>query len=321
MPTKWLGRRHRLDRAARMELYLPIAEMSVDMVVLLGLGAVVGFLSGMFGVGGGFLMTPLLIFMGIPPAVAVGTQALQILASSFSSVLNHVQRKTVDLKMGGVLVAGGIVGAAIGIVLFRVIRALGYIDVTIAFAYVILLGAVGSTMLNESLRTVLQTMRPRPVSQPKRSHRHGFAHRWPLKMRFPRSRLYISSLLPALIGAAVGILTAIMGVGGGFVMIPAMIYLIGMPASIVVGTSLFQITFVAALTALLQATFNHTVDIVLGLLLIVGGVIGAQLGTRVAMQLRGEYMRLFLAVLIVLVCLKLVYDLVATPVFPYELVG
>jgi uncharacterized protein len=295
--------------------------MSVDMVVLLGMGAAVGFMSGMFGVGGGFLMTPLLILLGIPPAVAVGTQALQILASSFSSVLNHIQRRTVDLKMGGVLVAGGVIGAGLGIVIFRVIRDLGYIDVTIAFAYVILLGTVGTTMLNESLRTVLQTIRPRSSSQPKRSHRHGFAHRWPLKLRFPRSRLYISALLPGLVGGAVGILTAIMGIGGGFVMIPAMIYLIGMPASIVVGTSLFQITFVAGLTAFLQATFNHTVDIVLGLLLIVGGVIGAQIGTRVALQLRGEYMRLALALLIILVCLKLVWDLISTPTFPYELVN
>ncbi|WP_027133755.1 sulfite exporter TauE/SafE family protein [Geminicoccus roseus] len=304
-----------------MELYLPIAEMSVDMVVLLGLGAIVGFLSGMFGVGGGFLMTPLLIFMGIPPAVAVGTQALQILASSFSSVLNHIQRGSVDLKMGAVLVGGGILGSSLGIVIFRIVRDLGYIDVTIAFSYVILLGTVGATMLNESLRTVLQTIRPRGSSQPKRSQRHGFAHRWPLKLRFPRSRLYISALLPALIGGAVGILTAIMGVGGGFVMIPAMIYLIKMPASIVVGTSLFQITFVAALTTFLQATFNHTVDIVLGLLLIVGGVIGAQIGTRVALQLRGEYMRLALALLIILVCLKLVWDLISTPTFPFELVN
>jgi uncharacterized membrane protein YfcA len=305
-----------------MELYLPIAGMSVDMVLLLGLGSVVGFLSGMFGVGGGFLMTPLLLFIGIPPAVAVGTQSVQILASSFSSVLNHVQRGTVDMKMGGVLVMGGVIGAGIGIVIFRVVRSLGYIDVTIAFSYVILLGIVGATMLNESLRTVLQTIRPgRTASQPKRSHRHGFAHRWPLKLRFPRSRLYISALLPGLIGGAVGILTAIMGIGGGFVMIPAMIYLIGMPASIVVGTSLFQITFVAALTTFLQAAFNHTVDIVLGLLLIVGGVVGAQIGTRVALQLRGEYMRLALAILIVGVCLKLVVDLVATPHYPYELVG
>lgn len=304
-----------------MELYLPIAEMSVDMVVLLGLGALVGFLSGMFGVGGGFLMAPMLLFIGIPAPIAVGTQSLQILASSFSSVLNHIQRRTVDLKMGAVLVGGGVVGAGLGVLVFRVIRELGYIDVTIAFSYVILLGTVGTTMLNESLRTVLQTIRPRGTSTPKRSQRHSFAHRWPLKMRFPRSRLYISALLPALVGAAVGVLTAIMGVGGGFVMIPAMIYLIKMPASIVVGTSLFQITFVAGLTAFLQASVNHTVDIVLGLLLIVGGVIGAQLGSRVALQLRGEYMRLALAVMIVLVCLKLVYDLIATPSFPYELVN
>ena len=304
-----------------MELYLPIAGMSVDMVVLLGLGAGVGLLSGMFGVGGGFLMTPLLLLLGIPPAIAVGTQSLQILASSFSSVLNHIQRRTVDLKMGAVFVTGGVIGSAIGVVLFRIIRDLGYIDVTIAFTYVILLGTVGALMLNESLRTVLRTIRPRQASQPKRSHRHGFAHRWPIKMRFPRSRLYISALLPGLIGAAVGMLNAIMGIGGGFVMIPAMIYLIGMPASIVVGTSLFQITFVAALTAFLQASLNHTVDVVLGLLLIAGGVIGAQIGTRVAMQVRGDYMRLALALLIIAVCLKLVYDLIATPSFPYELIS
>ena len=305
-----------------MDIYLPIAGMSVDVVVLLALGSAVGFLSGMFGVGGGFLMTPLLLFLGIPPVVAVGTQSVQVLASSFSSLLNHIQRRSVDLKMGAVLVAGGLVGSGLGVLLFGEIRKLGYIDIVIAFSYVLLLGTVGSTMLNDSLRLVWRSFRPLPPGSPvRRAKRHGVAHRWPFKMRFPRSRLYISALVPIGIGAAVGVLTAIMGIGGGFVMIPAMIYLIGMPASIVTGTSLFQITFVAILTSYLQATINHSVDIVLAMLLIVGGVIGAQLGTRVALQLRGEWMRMFLAVLILGVCAKLIYDLIATPADPFQLVN
>lgn len=303
-----------------MDIYLPIAEMSVNLLVVLAMGAVVGFLSGMFGVGGGFLMTPLLIFLGVPPTVAVGTQASQILASSFSSVLTHLQRKTVDLAMGAVLAAGGFVGSGLGVLLFQWLRRLGYIDLVISLSYVILLGIVGVLTLNESARAVLRTTAKGRPGQ-RRLHPHWWIHRLPLKFRFQRSRLYISIFVPLAVGALVGVLTAVMGIGGGFIMIPLMIYLIGMPAAVVVGTSLFQICFVAALTGFLHAYANHTVDIILGLLLILGAVVGAQLGTRAALALRSEYLRLLLAVLILAVCGKLLLDLVVAPEDVYQIVA
>ena len=231
-----------------MDIYLPVAEMSVNLFAVLGLGGVIGFLSGLFGVGGGFLMTPMLIFMGVPPAVAVGTQSAQILASSVSGVLANLRRRAVDLKMGWVLVAGGIVGSVAGVALFRLLMALGQIDLFVSLAYVLFLGTIGALMLVESLGAMLRSRLP--ASRRGRLHQHFWMHGWPLKMRFPESRLYISVLMPLAVGAFGGLLAAVLGIGGGFVMVPAMIYLIGMPTAVVVGTSLFQICFVAAITGL-----------------------------------------------------------------------
>jgi uncharacterized protein len=294
-----------------MEIYLPVAEMSVDLFKVLGLGGAIGFLSGLFGVGGGFLMTPMLIFMGIPPAVAVGTQSAQILASSVSGVLANFRRRAVDLKMGWVLVAGGVAGSVVGVALFRLLMALGQIDLFVSLAYVLFLGTIGALMLSESVGAILRSRRP--ASRRGRLHQHFWMHHWPLKVRFPESRLYISVLMPLLVGAFGGLLAAVLGIGGGFVMVPAMIYLIGMPTAIVVGTSLFQICFVAAITGFLQAYANHSVDILLALLLIAGGVVGAQFGTRFAGRLKAEQTRALLAFLVLLVCGKLAWDLVVPP--------
>jgi uncharacterized protein len=301
-----------------MDLYLPIAEMSVSFFLLLTLGGAVGFLSGVFGVGGGFLMTPLLIFIGIPAEIAVGTGTIQILASSVSGVFSQLRRKAVDLRMGTVLVLGGMAGSGIGILLFRWIQSMGLIDTFVVLAYVFFLGSVGALMFIESARSLLRTRR-RSSAAPRRLHQHHWLHRLPFKMRFPASRLYISAVVPVVTGASIGILTAIMGVGGGFILIPAMVYLIGMPTAVVVGTSLFQLSFVSATSALLHAVNNQTVDIVLGLLLVAGGVIGAQFGSRAGAYLRGDQLRVLLAIIVLLVCGRLGWDLVATPVDPFSL--
>ena len=301
-----------------MQIYLPIAEMSANIFLLLGMGGAVGFLSGLFGVGGGFLMTPLLIFIGVPPAVAVSTEANQIVAASVSGVLAHWRRGNVDFKMGGVLLAGGFVGSTIGVSLFSVLRGLGQIEFVISVAFVVFLGVIGVLMLFESARAIIR--RRWPVGGARRKlHQHYWVHGLPLKMRFRRSKLYISALLPLGIGFIVGILAAIMGVGGGFIMVPAMIYLLGMPTSVVVGTSLFQIIFVTANVTFLQAVQNYTVDVLLALLLLAGGVIGAQFGTRAGALLRGEQLRGLLAVIVLVVCGKLLFDLVGTPADPYSL--
>jgi uncharacterized membrane protein YfcA len=244
-----------------MLIYLPIAEVSVNAFLLLGLGGLVGVLSGMFGVGGGFLMTPLLFFIGIPPAVAVATEANQIVASSFSGVLAHLRRKTVDFKMGTVLMLGGLLGAAIGVVLFNHLKSLGQVDLLVKLCYVVFLGIIGGLMFFESLRAIRRTSRN--VAPPKKSRQRGWVQKLPLKMRFRTSGLYISIIPPLIVGVFVGILAAIMGVGGGFIMVPAMIYILGMPTKVVVGTSLYQIIFVTAFTTLLHATTNYTVDVAL----------------------------------------------------------
>ncbi|PTN00759.1 hypothetical protein C8N32_12322 [Rhodovulum imhoffii] len=300
-----------------MQIYLPIAEVSVNAFLLLGIGGLVGILSGMFGVGGGFLITPLLFFVGIPPAVAVATSANQIVASSFSAVLAHFRRKTVDLRMGTVLLAGGLVGAAGGVALFNLLRDMGQVDLLVRLSYVVFLGVIGALMLVESLRTLRRTRRGAP---PRRRQR-GWVHALPFKMRFRTSGLYISVIPPALVGAAVGVLAAVMGVGGGFIMVPAMIYLLGMPTKVVVGTSLFQIIFVTAFTTLLHAVTNYTVDMGLALLLLVGGVIGAQVGTQIGLKLKAEQLRVALAVLVLAVCGKLALDLLLKPVELYSLSG
>ncbi len=293
-----------------MQIYLPIAEVSVNAFLLLGLGGIVGILSGMFGVGGGFLMTPLLFFIGIPPAVAVATEANQIVASSFSGVLAHFKRKTVDFKMGTVLLIGGLIGSALGIVIFNYLRSLGQVDLLVRLCYVVFLGIIGSLMFVESLRAIRRAGQPGAV--PVR-RKHGLIHTLPFKMKFRVSGLYISVIPPLLVGVAVGILAAIMGVGGGFIMVPAMIYLLGMPTKVVVGTSLFQIIFVTAFTTMLHATTNYTVDVVLAVLLLVGGVIGAQIGTRIGVRMKAEQLRILLAIMVLAVCGKLALDLLLQP--------
>ena len=298
-----------------MQIYLPIAEVSVNAFLLLGLGGMVGILSGMFGVGGGFLMTPLLFFIGIPPAVAVATEANQIVASSFSGVLAHLRRKTVDLKMGLVLLIGGLIGAALGVQVFNYLKSLGQVDLLVRLCYVVFLGIIGSLMFVESMNAIRRSKNAAP---PKR-RKHTWIHNLPLKMKFRTSGLYISVIPPVLVGILVGVLAAIMGVGGGFIMVPAMIYLLGMPTKVVVGTSLLQIIFVTAFTTLLHATTNFTVDMVLAVLLLVGGVVGAQVGTRIGVYLKAEQLRILLAIMVLAVCGKLALDLLLQPAELYSL--
>ncbi|MDE0943706.1 MAG: sulfite exporter TauE/SafE family protein [Alphaproteobacteria bacterium] len=294
-----------------MQIYLPIAELSVNVFLFLGMGAGVGFLSGLFGVGGGFLMTPLLIFAGIPPVVAVATEANQIVASSVSGALAHWRRGNVDIKMGVVLLIGGFIGSTIGVWVFTLLQGLGQIDLVIRLSYVVFLGIIGALMLVESLRAI--SRKRKPGGKRRKLHQHNWLHGLPFKMRFRSSKLYISALLPLGVGIFGGILAAIMGVGGGFVMVPAMIYLLGMPTAMVVGTSLFQIIFVTANVTFLQAWQNQTVDIFLALLLMTGGVIGAQLGTRAGAKLPGEQLRSMLALIVLGVCARLAYELLVRP--------
>jgi uncharacterized membrane protein YfcA len=298
-----------------MQIYLPIAEVSVNAFLLLGLGGIVGILSGMFGVGGGFLMTPLLFFIGIPPAVAVATEANQIVASSFSGVLAHFKRKTVDLKMGTVLLIGGLIGAALGVVVFNYLKSQGQVDLLVKLCYVLFLGAIGGLMFIESLNAIRKTAKGTVTARKK----HNWIHGLPFKMRFRVSGLYISVIPPLIVGLLVGILAAIMGVGGGFIMVPAMIYLLGMPTKVVIGTSLFQIIFVTAFTTMLHATTNYTVDIVLAVLLLVGGVIGAQIGTRIGVKMKAEQLRILLAMMVLAVCFKLAFDLLVQPTELYSI--
>ncbi len=300
-----------------MQIYLPIAEISVNAFLLLGLGGLVGILSGMFGVGGGFLMTPLLFFIGIPPAVAVATEANQIVASSFSGVLANVKRKTVDFRMGTVLLVGGLVGSALGIILFNYLRSLGQVDLLVKLSYVIFLGIVGSLMFIESLNAIRKTRQS--GGKPPARKRHNWVHNLPFKMKFRVSGLYISIIPPLLVGLLVGILAAIMGVGGGFIMVPAMIYILGMPTKVVIGTSLFQIIFVTAFTTMLHATTNYTVDMVLAILLIIGGVIGAQIGARIGARMKAEQLRILLAMMVLAVCGKLAFDLLLQPAELYSI--
>ena len=301
-----------------MQIYLPVAEVSVNIFLLFGLGGTVGILSGMFGVGGGFLMTPMLFFIGIPPVVAVATEANQIVAASISGALAHFQRRAVDLRMGFVLLIGGLFGASTGVAIFNWLKELGHVDLLVQLCYVVFLGIVGSLMFMESLRAIRRARRP--DSRPSKRRQRRWIHAMPFKARFRTSGLYISVIPVLLVGTCVGVLSAIMGVGGGFIMVPAMIYLLGMPTKVVVGTSLFQITFVAAFSTMMHATTNQTVDIVLAVLLLVGGVLGAQLGTRIGLRLKAEQLRVLLSALVLAVCGKLLLDLVLTPSEIYSLV-
>lgn len=301
-----------------MQIYLPIAEVVVNGLTLVSLGGIVGLMSGLFGVGGGFLITPLLFFIGIPPAIAVATGANQVVASSFSGVLAHVKRKTVDFRMGWVLLAGGLVGSSFGVILFNLLQRIGQVDLVVQLCYVVFLGLIGMMMFQESLRAIRRAKRSGPV-QPMRRNQHGWVHRWPLKVKFRASGLYISAIPVLMVGAAVGVLGALMGVGGGFIMVPAMIYLLGMPTKVVIGTSLFQITFLSAYTTLMHAVSSNTVDVMLALLLIVGGVVGAQIGTSLGAKLRAEQLRILLALLVLAVCGKLALDLFLRPEDLYSL--
>jgi len=295
-----------------MSIYLPIAEMNVNILLIIFIGMLVGGLSGLFGVGGGFLMTPLLIFLGIPPAVAVGTEAPHVLASSISGAIAHWRRRNVDIKMGFILLLGGIAGSTVGVNIFKILIGFGQVDLIIQLLFIFFLGLVGFSMLFESARTTIKKYRTTSTIRTK-LHQHSWLHGLPFKMRFHRSKLYISTIPPLLIGFIVGILSAMMGVGGGFIMIPAMVYILGMSTNVVVGTSLFQIIFVTANSTFFQSYLNQTVDIVLAALMILGGVIGAQIGARLGTRFRAEYLRGALAFIVLMVCLKIFLDLTLTP--------
>ncbi|MCI4664301.1 MAG: sulfite exporter TauE/SafE family protein [Neomegalonema sp.] len=294
-----------------MHIYLPIAQVSVNIFFLLGLGAAVGVISGLFGVGGGFLMTPLLIFAGIAPDVAVSTQAPQLVASSFSGFLAHLKRQAVDIRMGTVLLAGGIVGSEIGVAIFSWLRSLGQVEFAVTLLYVVFLGVVGVLMAIESV-AALRSAQNGAATTAWRPRRR-WMHQLPLKMRFKASQLYISVIPPITIGMTIGILGAIMGVGGGFIMLPAMIYILGMRSKVVVGTSLYQIMIVMAYTTWRHSVENQTVDAALAVVLLLGGVIGAQIGASLGARLRGEQLRFLLAALVLSVGLVLALDLMIEP--------
>jgi uncharacterized membrane protein YfcA len=301
-----------------VSIYLPIAEMNVNILLIIFIGMMVGGLSGLFGVGGGFLMTPLLIFLGIPPVVAVGTEAPHVLASSVSGVIAHWRRKNVDFKMGFFLLIGGVLGSTVGVNVFKILSTFGQIDIVIQMLFLIFLGFIGFTMAFESAKTTISKYRT-TSSIRRKLHQHSWIHGLPFKMRFHRSKLYISTIPPIFIGFFVGLLSAMMGVGGGFIMIPAMVYILGMSTNVVVGTSLFQIIFVTANSTFFQAYLNQTVDIVLASLMILGGVIGAQIGARLGSKLKAEYLRGILAILVLIVCAKIFVDMTLKPEILYSL--
>ena len=300
-----------------MYAYLPIAEISASVPLLIGLGLGVGVLSGLFGVGGGFILTPLLFMIGIPSAIAVGTQGNLIVGSSVSGVLAHLRRKTVDFRMGLVLLAGGLAGSYVGVKVFHWLTTLGQIDLVIKLAYVFLLGTIGALMMIEALHAIRSRSKGQKIGI-NRKH-HSWIQALPFRMRFRASGLYISVIPPVLVGLVVGVMAAIMGVGGGFIMVPAMIYLLNMPTKTVIGTSLFQITFLAAFTTLMQAIENHTVDFILALFLMIGGVVGAQIGSRLGQRLKADTLRLLLALMVLLVSVKIAVELAVPPQDAYSI--
>jgi uncharacterized membrane protein YfcA len=295
-----------------LDIYLPIAEVSVNAPLLILLGATVGFVSGLFGIGGGFLMAPILIFLGIPPSVAVASQASHVVASSTSGVITYTAKGGVDYRMGGIMAAGGAIGALVGVELFRLLRLLGQADLAVAVSYLLFLGAIGALMLTEGLNAIVR--RKRGIPPPRKDRRRPmWLYGLPFRMRFPRSGLYISALPPLGLGVFAGILSAIMGVGGGFILVPAMLYVLRMRASVVVGTSLFQIIITTGITAVLQAGRNQTVDIVLSTLLLFGGVVGAQYGAKLSSRFRAEEMRAVLGLIVLLVGIQMGLELFVRP--------
>ena len=301
-----------------MQVYLPIAELTVNVFIILGMGGAVGFLSGLFGVGGGFLLTPLLIFSGIPPAVAVATASAQVVASSSSAAVIYWRRRQLDIKLAVVLLIGGVAGTGFGVALFTVLRRIGQLDLVVSVAYVVFLGSVGALMLVESVSAVLYARRgrPRPLRGPKHHH---WVHRLPFKVRFKRSKLYVSVIPVLALGLGIGMLGTLLGVGGGFIIVPALIYILRVPSGVVVGTSLVQIVATMAAATLLHAMTTHAVDLVLALTLMAGGVVGAQFGARVGQQMRGEQLRILLAVLVLAVGVRFLIDLVTPPSEPFSL--
>lgn len=295
-----------------MDLYLPIAELPVNVFVLLGMGAAVGFLSGMFGVGGGFLLTPLLIFSGISPAVAVATVSSQIVASSASGALAYFRKKAVDVKLGAFLLVSGVVGSAAGVAVYTRLRSQGQLDLVIALSYVTFLGTIGALMLTEALRSIAAQRKGRALPT-RRPAQHGLIASLPFKVRFRRSKLVISIIPVLLLGMVIGFLGALLGIGGGFIMVPALIYLLRVPTTIVIGTTLMQTLGSMAFATTMQAATNQTVDVVLGLCLMVGGVIGAQFGAQVGQRLRGETLRALLGLLVLSVGLRFAIDLIIQP--------
>ena len=292
-----------------MEIYLPIAGLPVNFFILMSLGLVVGFLSGMFGVGGGFLMTPMLMLLGIPPAVAVASEANHILAASFSGFLAHMRRLNVDFLMGFILLTGGIVGSILGVFLLKYLLIIGQEEIFISLSYIFILTFVGVWMLWESLNTLKQINK----GKTNKLHEHIWLHGLPFKIKFRKSHLYISIIPPIFIGFVVGVLSSIMGVGGGFILVPAMIYILGMPTQVVIGTSLLQIVFVTSVSTIMHSYINQTVDVVLSSLLLIGAVIGAQIGTRVMVKLKGEQIRFLLAIIIIIVAVVLIGEIIVTP--------
>jgi uncharacterized membrane protein YfcA len=305
-----------------VQIYLPIAELSVNMFIIFGMGGAVGFLSGLFGVGGGFLLTPLLIFSGIPPVVSVATVTSQVVASSSSAALSYWRRRMIDTKLAGVLLVSGIAGTALGVFVFNGLRKVGQLDLIVSLAYVTFLGAVGGLMLTESVRAIVDARRGRP-SPLRRPGQHYWIHRLPFKIRFKRSKLYVSAIPIVAIGVSIGFLGALLGVGGGFIMVPALIYLLRVPTNVVIGTSLVQITGTMAVATVLHAIGSQSVDAVLAVILMVGGVIGAQFGARIGQNIRGDQLRGLLALLVLAVAVRFLIGLVIPPDERYslELIG
>jgi hypothetical protein len=295
-----------------VQVYLPIADLPVNIFVVFAMGIAVGFISGMFGIGGGFLMTPLLIFLGISPAVAVATVSSHIAASSFSGAITYWRRKALDLSLAAMLLIGGIAGTAAGVWLFTYLRALGQLDLTISLSYVLLLGSVGGLMVAEGVRAIIRSRHGKPVEL-RRPGSHTWFHGLPFKLRFKQSRIYVSSIPVVTIGFIMGFIGAIMGIGGGFLLVPMLIYFLRVPTNVVIGTSMVLTLVTMATATVLHSITNHLVDVILALILMVGGVMGAQFGARAGQKMRGERLRLMLGVLVLAVGVRFAVDLVMTP--------
>ncbi len=305
-----------------MQIYLPIADLPVNIFLILGMGLAVGFISGMFGIGGGFLMTPLLIFVGIAPAVVVASVASHVAASSMSGAMAYWRRNAVDLALALMLLAGGILGTAAGVWLFTLLRSLDQLDLAIALSYVALLTVVGGLMINESVRAIIREQKGQPVT-PRRAGAHTWVHGLPLKMRFKRSKIYVSAIPVWTIGFIIGFFGALMGIGGGFLLVPMLIYFLRVPTATVIGTSMVLTLITMASATVMHASTNHLVDAVLALILMIGGVVGAQFGARAGQNMRGERLRLLLGLLVFAVGLRFAYQVIVQPgdLYSIRLIG